>query len=213
MNSLDEVYANSTGPADYARRYASYLSQLLARLDAGAVERVIHLIMETRDEGKTLYFMGNGGSAASASHFANDFGVGPGVIIKPFRACSLTDNTAVLTCIANDIDFADVFRRQLQLQLTSGDLVVAISASGNSANVVRAVEYANACGNRTVGLTGFDGGRLRQICTECIHIATPGGEYGPVEDLHLILDHVMSSYIVRAVREAQGSDPSTRTHV
>jgi D-sedoheptulose 7-phosphate isomerase len=113
----------------------------------------------------------------------------------PFRAVSLTDNVAVLTAIANDIAYADVFVRQLEGLLRPGDVVVAISASGNSPNVVRAIEYARSHGAVTVGLTGFDGGRLKALCDEAVHVATPPGEYGPVEDTHLVLDHLITGYL------------------
>ncbi len=146
--------------------------------------------------------MGNGGSAATAAHFANDLSLGPRVFGgKAYRAISLTDNTALMTAAANDLGYDSVFVEQLKTLLGTGDVVIAISASGDSPNVIRAVEYANEAGAVTIGLTGFDGGRLREIVNEHVHIATPKGDYGPVEDLHLILNHLITSYLARLTAE------------
>src|SRR5204863_6152943 len=108
---------------------------------------------------------------------------------------------ALVSAAANDLGYESVFSEQLKTLLVSGDVVLAISASGNSPNVIRAVEYANHRGATTIGLTGFDGGRLRQVVREHIHIPTPKGDYGPVEDLHLVLNHLISSYLVRLTKE------------
>ena len=121
----------------------------------------------------------------------------------PFRAVSLADNAAVMTAIANDDGFDEVFVQQLQTRMRAQDMVVAISASGNSPNVVKAVEYANSNGAITVALTGFDGGRLREIARHGVHVPTGAGEYGPVEDAHMILDHLVGAYLARRVRAAR----------
>ena len=202
MNKVDAIYANSVGAREFAEQYGRYVSDLLAQLDFAAVDRLIQVIIETRDRGKTTFFMGNGGSAATASHFANDFSLGPRAIAKPFRALSLADNNALVTCIANDYGYAEVFRKQLEIFLTDGDLVVGISASGNSPNVVGAMVYARDRGNPTAALVGFDGGRLKQVSDICVHVRTAQGEYGPVEDVHMVLDHLMSAYISKAIGDA-----------
>ena len=144
--------------------------------------------------------MGNGGSAATASHFANDIAIGSKSWSKPFRALSLVDNIPTLTAIANDDGYEEIFVQQLKVQMVPGDVVVAISASGNSPNVVRAIEYANANGAFTVGVTGFDGGKLRDISRIGVHIPTTKGDYGHVEDVHMILNHLISAYLMRASR-------------
>ena len=203
MNKVDEMYATSRDAAAFAEQYGRYVSSLLQQLDCGAIAQVVRLVMDTRDRGKTTYFMGNGGSAATASHFANDFSIGLQVSDQPFRAVSLADNNAMVTCIANDFGYSEIFKKQLELFLTDGDLVVAMSASGNSPNVVSAVEYANARGNHTVGFVGFDGGKLKQVCEVCVHVETAVGEYGPVEDLHMVLDHLMTSFIYRATAQTR----------
>jgi D-sedoheptulose 7-phosphate isomerase len=198
MSTLDRLFRESTGLADYASRYAAYLAQLLAQLDYDAVERVGRILEGARQAESTIFLIGNGGSASTASHFANDLGFGTRKAGgKAYRTLSLTDNMAFVTAAGNDVGYDLVFVEQLKTFMKEGDVVVAISASGNSPNIVKAVEYANENGAFTIGLTGFDGGRLQEIAGESILIATPKGDYGPVEDLHLILDHLLSSYLMR----------------
>ncbi len=200
MNNLDKMYAESKGdPAAFARLYAEYLSSLLEQLDAQAVARFIELLLSARETGNRIFFIGNGGSAATASHFANDIAIGTRTLDKPFRATSLTDNLAVITAIANDDGYDHIFVQQLQTQMQKGDAVVAISASGNSENVINALEYAKANGGKTFAISGFDGGKCAQVADGAIVIETPKGEYGPVEDLHMIIDHLAGAYLMRAV--------------
>jgi D-sedoheptulose 7-phosphate isomerase len=212
MSTLDRLFVRSTRLADYARRYALYLAELLAELDCEAIERVGRVFEDARKNGRTIFLIGNGGSAATASHFANDLGLGPRVKGgKPYRAISLTDNMAFVTAAGNDLGYETVFVEQLKTLMRPGDVVVAISASGNSPNVIKAIEYAKAHGACTVGLTGFDGGQLRKIVDECVHIDTPRGDYGPVEDLHLMLDHLMASYLTMLTASAAHQDVFHRT--
>lgn len=203
MATLDLLFSDSAGLADYAKRYALYLTALLSQLDHEAIERVGDILEHARQTGRTVFVIGNGGSAATASHVANDLGLGPrtygGV---SYRAVSLTDNVAFLTAAANDVGYESVFVEQLRTLMRDGDVVVAISASGNSPNVVKAVEYAKSRDAITIALTGFDGGTLRTMARECLHIATAHGDYGPVEDLHLMLGHLITSYLARLTAEA-----------
>jgi len=200
MNKLDTIFAGTATPADYARAYADHLVELLQQLDPDAVGELIAQFLEARENGKKIFFFGNGGSAATASHFANDIAIGTRTLDKPFRALSLTDNVAVLTAIANDDGYDHIFVQQLQNLMEPGDIVVAISASGNSTNVVMALEHAKQSGNLTIALTGFSGGRMKEIADVCVHIQTDAGEYGPVEDMHMVLDHLIGSYLMRAVQ-------------
>ncbi len=188
MNNLDRFFVESESAAQYARRYVEHLGRLLTRLDFSAVEKFIEILGTTRRKGQTAFFVGNGGSAATASHWANDLSLGTQAKGTPhFRALSLTDNVPVLTCLGNDRSYHDLFVGQLEVLFRPGDVLVAISASGNSPNVLRAIEYANDHGGTTVGLTGFDGGQMRGLCHLCINVETAKGEYGPVEDVMNIL--------------------------
>jgi D-sedoheptulose 7-phosphate isomerase len=200
MNQLDKIFAKAASPDDFARDYSNHLQSLLRNLDIPAVGRFTEVLLEARNRGARVFFCGNGGSAATASHFANDIAVGTRSAHKPFKAIALTDNVAVMTAIANDHGYDHLFTKQIEVLMEPGDVLVAISASGNSPNVVKAIEMTKARGNLTVALTGFDGGQMRQIADVVVHIATDKGEYGPVEDMHLVLDHIVGSYLIRVVQ-------------
>lgn len=192
MNAIERLFADSDGPVDFADRYLAHLAGVLGRIDRTAIAAFIELLEQARISGATVFFCGNGGSAATASHFQNDL---TRWRTQPMRVISLTDNVAVITALANDYSYEKIFVMQLEPLLQAGDVVVAISASGNSPNVVSAIEFAASRGATTVGLTGFDGGRLGAICDLQVHVATEIGEYGPVEDAHMILDHLVMSFL------------------
>lgn len=199
INKLTDSHADQ--PAAYARAYLKYLTSCFDSIDCGEIEAFIQLLLEARESGSSVFFIGNGGSAATASHFANDLSIGTRTgDDRPFRAISLTDNVAVMTALANDEGYDAMFIDQLKVQFRKGDSLVAISASGNSPNVIKAVEYAKARGATIVGLTGFDGGKLRPLSDISLHVATEKGEYGPVEDMHMIFDHLIGSYLIADVR-------------
>jgi D-sedoheptulose 7-phosphate isomerase len=201
MSTLDRLFWESEGLADYAGRYTEYLATLLASFDCEAIERVGMAFEAARRAGRTIFLFGNGGSAATASHFANDLGLGPRVLGgKAYRAISLTDNMAFFSAAGNDIGYDMVFIEQLKTLMAPGDVVVGISASGSSPNVIKTIEYAKAHGAVTVGFVGFDGGDLVNVADHVVHIATPKGDYGPVEDLHMVLDHLLTSYLARMTK-------------
>lgn len=202
MNKVDEIYREQPAPASFAAAYLRYIGEVAAKMDPTAIAAMIELLLAARDAGRTIFFLGNGGSAATASHFANDIAIGTRSWDKPFRALSLTDNNAVMTAIANDDGYDKMFVQQLLVLMQPGDVVVGISASGNSPNVVNAIRLANERGNPTIGLTGFDGGQLRELAGISIHVPCAKGEYGPVEDLHMIVDHLVGGFLARAVRSA-----------
>jgi D-sedoheptulose 7-phosphate isomerase len=192
VNNLESIYAERPAAGEFADGYLGYLSEILAKLDRGQIAKFIEALLDARRRAATVFFLGNGGSAATASHFQNDLTRWRD---NPMRVVSLTDNVSVLTAIGNDHGYEQVFRMQLENLLLSGDLVVAISVSGNSPNVVEAVKYAASKGAVTVGLTGFDGGRLAELVDINVHAPTLPGEYGPAEDVHMILDHLIVSFL------------------
>jgi D-sedoheptulose 7-phosphate isomerase len=204
MNNMDRIYKAPISGAEYASSYTAYLSELMAKLDFGTIENVIDLFWKARTNDKTIFFIGNGGSAATCSHFAEDL-VGGTVVEgkRLFRALSLVDNNAFLTALGNDEGYDQIFVWQLRSLLSEGDIVVAISGSGNSPNLLRAVEYTNANGGITVGIVGFDGGELKKICHHNIHAIATKGEYAPVEDIHLVLGHIICTYLMYKVREGE----------
>ena len=199
VNNVDRLF--TLDASTFARGYIDYLKKVLDGIDPGAIARFIDTLMDARARGATVFFIGNGGSAATASHFANDLAIGSNQCEPPFRVISLTDNVPVMTAIGNDFGYDEIFVRQLRALGRAGDVLVGISASGNSENVLKAFEFAAMAGIRTVGLTAFDGGKLLQVADEAVHVPTGPKEYGPAEDAHMILDHVVGSYIMRAVRD------------
>lgn len=199
-NNLDRIFTRDA--AIFATEYFGYLKEVLDGIDPAAVARFIGTLLSVRLRGGAVFFIGNGGSAATASHFANDLSIGANDYDKPFRAISLTDNLAVITAIGNDYGYDEIFVRQLRVLGKTGDVLVGISASGNSKNLIKAFEYAATAGIRTVALTAFDGGRLLQIADEAVHVPTAQKEYGPAEDAHMILDHLVGTYVTRAIRDA-----------
>jgi D-sedoheptulose 7-phosphate isomerase len=192
MNNVERLFRDRPEAADFADGYLAYLSQVFARIDRDAIAQFVEALERARAEGATVFFCGNGGSAATASHFQNDL---TRWRTDPMKVVSLTDNVAVITALGNDYGYDRIFVMQLEPLLAEGDVVVAISASGNSPNVVQAIEFANERKAVTVGLTGFDGGRLGELCEIHVHVPSARGEYGPVEDAHMVLDHLVMSYL------------------
>lgn len=197
MNNLDRIYTKD--PVAFAGAYFEYLNSVLKGIDAGAIGRFIQTLLDARERGATVYFIGNGGSAATASHFANDLAIGTNSYDKPFRVMSLTDNQAIITALGNDFGYEEIFVRQLQVMGRAGDVVVGISASGNSPNLIKTFEYAKSAGIKTVALTAFDGGKMKQMSDECVHVPTAPKEYGPAEDAHMVLDHLIGAYLMRFI--------------
>jgi D-sedoheptulose 7-phosphate isomerase len=166
----------------------------MAQLDRQSIAKFADLLLDSRESGSTTFFLGNGGSASTATHFVNDISLGSRQFEKPFRAISLCDNQAVITAIANDDGYENIFLQQLQTLAKAGDTIVCISASGNSKNLIKAMEYASANNIFIVGLSAFDGGYLKKNCDLNIHIPTKVGEYGPAEDLHMVVCGLVGSY-------------------
>lgn len=194
-NALEEAFQKSDSAADYARSYADHLATLLKEMDFAAVDKLADLLLAARANGNTVFFVGNGGSASTCSHFATDLGNLAAEGAKSYRAVSLTDNTSFITALANDDGYENIFTHQLRNLFRKGDLLVAISGSGNSENVVRAVRYVNDNGGVTYGIVGFGGGVMKDLCQHVLHIKTRPQEYGPVEDICLVLDHMVGTYL------------------
>ena len=178
------------------KNYIEDLQNTLNRLPLEAIEQVIQLLAEARVERKQVFIMGNGGSAATASHFVCDLAKGTRhPSLPPFRAISLNDSIPIMLALANDEGYETVFASQLAAQANPGDLVICISASGNSSNILRAAETASQIPAVTVGFTGFDGGILSSLVDHHVHVPSNCIEH--VEDIHLALEHL----ICTALRE------------
>ena len=200
MNNIDQIYSESLSINDYSKSYIDYLSSVLNNISLTDIEKFVEVLLEARERESSIFFIGNGGSAATASHFANDIAIGTRTYKKPFRAISLCDNQAVITAIANDDGYEKIFSQQLQVLLKKQDVVVAISASGNSPNLLDAIDTAKKMNTITVGISAFDGGKMKEMVDVSLHVPTEKGEYGPAEDAHMVLDHLISNYLMRLVR-------------
>jgi D-sedoheptulose 7-phosphate isomerase len=179
-----------------APRYFEMYEQVIARLPHSTIERAAAELLVAYEQNRTIFLFGNGGSAALASHFACDLGKGTvrnGERQKRFRVLALTDNLPLLTAWANDSCYEDVFAQQLQNFVEPSDVVFAISGSGNSPNVLRALDVARKAGTVNIGLTGFSGGTMKNLCDPCIVI--PSENMQIIEDLHLSVTHAIFSVV------------------
>ena len=186
----------SSAPAsiDSVDAYLRQMSAVIEALPREPIQRAVELLVAAGRARRRIYLVGNGGSAATASHMANDLCKQASVDGRPMlRAIALTDNMPLVTAWSNDEEYADCFARQLDNHLEAGDLLIAISCSGNSPNVLRAIERARAIGAGTIGMTGGDGGALADRVDCCISV--PSENIGQQEDGHLIVNHVLSAGI------------------
>ena len=188
--------------------YLEDLKGLLGRLPVSSIEDVISTLLYARFGRKQVIIMGNGGSAATASHFACDLGKGtlrPG--LPRFRVIALTDNMSLFSALANDFGYDQVFCEQLKSLIQPGDVAIGISGSGNSANVLNAILAARELGAITIGFVGFDGGRLKSMVDRCVHVPCDCMEQ--VEDVHLILEHLISTCLRQAMDQTGARLPDT----
>ncbi|MEE8413314.1 MAG: SIS domain-containing protein [Dehalococcoidales bacterium] len=177
----------------YAREYLKETKELLESIEEdliNRVEKLASILAEARKNKKMIFTMGNGGSATTASHFAEDLAKGTITEGLPrFRVFGLTDSIPSMLAWANDSCYEDIFIEQLKNLMEPGDIVIGISGSGNSMNVIRAIEYANDNGGVTVGISGYDGGKLLKSARENIHV--PSFDMQKVEDIHLLVLHML----------------------
>lgn len=178
---------------DYTKDIATYFDKLKVttdRISKHDLSDLMNILVAAKDAGKQIFIMGNGGSSATASHYVCDFNKGISMNQKnKFKFICLNDNIPSLMAYANDLSFEDIFVSQLRNFFCKGDVVIGISGSGNSQNVLKAIEYANEHDGVTVGLTGYSGGKLKQIVKHGVHI--PINDMQITEDLHMVLDHCM----------------------
>ena len=181
------------------QRYIETEIEVLKKLDVKALNEAVNAILSARGRGGTIYTLGNGGSAATASHMVCDLAKGCSEALggAKFRVECLCDNTPILMAIANDYCYEDVFVRQLQDKLCPKDLVIAISGSGNSENVVRAVEYAKETGAPVIGVTGYGGGKVKQLADYTMHVDIDVMQIA--EDVHMIFDHMTMRVVEESV--------------
>jgi D-sedoheptulose 7-phosphate isomerase len=184
----------------FTKDYINDVQKLVGQVDITSVEKALAALWAAYQKGNKIFLFGNGGSAATAMHIVNDIVKGTTIESKKAaRAYCLSDNTSLLMAIANDISYDDVFVHQLKAYFDKGDVAVGISGSGNSENVIRAIKYANENGGVTIGLTGFEGGKLQKMAQIPIHVAAK--HYGKVEDVHTVICHVFGYYFMSRAKE------------
>lgn len=189
---------------DAVEEYLTEMAKVVGNMPRDQIWDVIHTLMDAWRRGSRVFLLGNGGSAATASHMANDLNKSAIVPGQPrFKAIALTDNIPLMTAWGNDAAYEDIFAEQMINFLQPGDVVVSISASGNSANVLKAIQVAAEQGAITVGFTGNDGGGLRKMVDHCIQV--PSKHIGHQEDAHMILDHLITSTLRQLIEAETGA--------
>lgn len=200
---MTDVSESKDRQIGFAREYLEGLKKCMDALLLEEVAGIIRLLEEAYREGKQVFIIGNGGSAATASHMACDLGK----VILPeegdaaprFRVMALTDNTPWITALANDLGYEYVFSEQLKNLLHKGDLVIAISGSGNSPNIIEGIRVAKSLGAKVVGMLGFNGGKAKEMVDASIIVRSEN--YGYIEDVHLVLDHLITNHFITLLRK------------
>ena len=172
------------------KNYIAEEKKVLDSLDVNVINQIMNEINESKERGASIYICGNGGSAATASHFCCDFNrdlSGKGE--KTANFICLSDNVPTMMAIANDFSYDEIFSYQLKSKLKPGDILFVISGSGNSKNIVKAMEVAKQKGNKIIGLCGYDGGKVKEMSDICLHVNVNNMQI--VEDIHMMLDHCM----------------------
>ena len=170
---------------DYCEDYLKDLKKSIDNLNKEEMNDIFEIIYSAFESGKNVFLFGNGGSGSNADHIVNDFSKGALVYGgKKFKAISLSSNTALLTAWANDSSYEDIFSKQIEVMTEEGDVVIGISGSGNSKNILNAIKKGSEKGAICIGITGFEGGKLKKVCHKCFVV--PSNHVGRIEDIHLI---------------------------
>ncbi|MEK7203620.1 MAG: SIS domain-containing protein [Patescibacteria group bacterium] len=197
MNRVEQIFKEpKISFSRFFKKYTENFFDLVKSIDIDSIKKLAEVLLEAREREATIFVIGNGGSAATASHFAEDLALCAGAgKDKPFRTLSLTDNTSYISALGNDEGYEKIFVGQLRNLYRPGDILIVFSGSGNSPNLIKAIEYVNSKDGDAFGILGFDGGEAKRICRQAIVIDSPKGHYGPVESLHLFLIHIISNYL------------------
>lgn len=180
----------------FAEGYLDHLKQVIDALSLEPFREIFRILKDARDRGRQVFLIGNGGSAATASHMANDLAKGAAKGgEKGLRAVALSDNVPLITAIANDESYENIFSGQLEILAEPADVLIVITGSGNSPNILKALQIANDMELTTIGFLGRDGGQAKSLID--IVLLVPDTDYGPIEDLHMVFTHLITAYFQR----------------
>ena len=176
------------------KNYFNYHSEIFKKIDVSAIDKISEIIEKKFLSEKKIFTCGNGGSAYNASHYITDWNKFINLKLKKkFKGFCLNDNIGLVTAYSNDISYDKIFSEQLKNLMDKDDLLICISGSGNSKNIINAVEYANNLGADTIGIVGFDGGKLKKMSNYCVHV--PSNDMQICEDIHLMIGHMIMKKI------------------
>ena len=196
MSQINKLAVKNKNIADFAKAYFKNLNHTFNNIDKKSLIRLEKEFLDIRKKNSTLYVFGNGGGAATAMTMANDLGfdVLKKTKKKTFKIISLNDNNSVITAIANDTGYDNIFLNQLKIHFKKNDKILIFSASGNSRNLVVAAKWIKNKGGKVISILGFNGGKLKKISDLVVHIKSKKGDYGPVEDMQLIINHILAHW-------------------
>lgn len=205
---IEQIYNDSKAffPKFFAD-YIRHIDYLASGMDHNATNAFIATLLSARERGSFIYIIGNGGSAANASHFTEDVAMAAGgTESKPFRVLCLNDNVPYMTALGNDRGFENIFVDQLKNFYKEGDVLVTISCSGDSPNLLKAIDFVNERKGVTFGILGFNGGKAKEKCQNSIVVYSSKGEYGPVEALQLLFFHIIVDYLFFKIRNLENQN-------
>lgn len=196
MSEINKLAQKHKNISNFAEAYFKNLNETFNNIDKQSIYRLEKEFLDIRKKNSTLYVFGNGGGAATAMTMANDLGfdVLKKTNKKTFKIISLNDNSSVLTAIANDTGYDNIFLNQLKIHFKKNDKILIFSASGNSKNLIDAAKWVKNKGGKVISILGFDGGSLKRISDLVVHIKSKKGDYGPVEDAQLIINHILAHW-------------------
>ena len=197
MKTLKHHFKESKNFKIFAKKYIDYLSNSLKDLNLDSLDEIRKELEIAKRKNKTIFVFGNGGAAATAITIANDLGfdiLKKTNTKKTFKFLCLNDNTSVLTAIANDVGYENIFLNQLKIHFKKGDIALILSASGNSQNLIKAAKWLKNKKGKVLSIVGFDGGKLKNLSNISLHIKCDKVEYGPIEDIHLIINHIFAHW-------------------
>lgn len=203
-NIINKIYKSSKNFAGFSLNYFDYLQNVFKNINQKSINKIENDFNQLRLNKRTIFVAGNGGGAATAITMSNDLGfdiLKKTKTKKTFRISCLNDNNSVITAIANDTGYENIFINQLKIHYQKGDALVIFSASGNSPNLIKAAKWVRDQKGKVIGILGFSGGKVKKYCSTLIHIKTNKGEYGPVEDLQLIFNHLLAHWFQNKIKK------------